>query len=210
MKLEQRNHIEDIKRFLNSTDILAFNVLTTKQERYQWTHKALKKDQYQNLANISVSHLYNSRHSKTYQHQRFSLTNTRPKKVAIGIRGKPCPNDKPGYVRIDSIHQGDQDKLKVIYHINTVDAVTQLQMIVTVGRMSEAFMSSTIQQILELFPFEIPRFHADNGGEYINDTTAALLDKLLIEFTKSRPRHSNNNALVISKNGSVIRKLYSY
>ena len=36
-------------------------------------------------------------------------------------------------------------------------------------------------------------FHADNGSEYINYTVAKLLDKLRIEFTKSRPRHSNDN-----------------
>jgi transposase InsO family protein len=58
--------------------------------------------------------------------------------------------------------------------------------------------------------FEILGFHADNGGEYINDTFAALLNKLLIEFTKSRPRHSNDNALVKSKNGSMVRKLCGY
>ena len=47
-------------------------------------------------------------------------------------------------------------------------------------------------------------------GEYINCTVAQLPDKLHIEFTKSRPRHSNDNGLVESKNGSVIRKLYGY
>ncbi|MFT7461250.1 MAG: hypothetical protein ACI909_003951, partial [Planctomycetota bacterium] len=43
MKLDQLNSIEDIQRFLNGTNIVAFNVVTTKQERYQWIHKALKK-----------------------------------------------------------------------------------------------------------------------------------------------------------------------
>jgi hypothetical protein len=46
MKLEQLNNIEDIQRILNGTDIVAFNVVTTKQERYQWIHKALKKHRY--------------------------------------------------------------------------------------------------------------------------------------------------------------------
>jgi transposase InsO family protein len=82
--------------------------------------------------------------------------------------------------------------------------------IVTVERISESFMLSAIQQILEAFPFEILGFHADNGGEYINDTIAALLDKLLIKVTKSRPRHSNDIALVESKNRFVVRKLYGY
>jgi hypothetical protein len=49
MKLEQFSNIEDIQRFLDGTSIVAFNVVTTKQERYQWTLKALKKHQYRKL-----------------------------------------------------------------------------------------------------------------------------------------------------------------
>ncbi len=165
---------------------------------------------YRRLAGISVSHLYNLRASKTYQRQRCVLTKTRPKAASIGQRRKPCPNDQPGYIRIDSVHQGDQDKRKGIYHVNAVDEVTQFQIIVTLERISEAFMLPALRQILAAFPFKIRGFHADNGGEYINYTIAELLDKLHIEFTKSRPRHSNDNGLVESKNGSVIRKLYGY
>ena len=71
-------------------------------------------------------------------------------------------------------------------------------------------MLPALHQIIASFPFKIRGFHADNGGEYINYTVAGLLDKLRIEFTKSRPRHSNDNGLVESKNGSVVRKLYGY
>ena len=39
---------------------------------------------------------------------------------------------------------------------------------------------------------------------------AALLDKLRVEFTKSRPRHSNDNGLVETKNGAVVRKIFGY
>ncbi|HED36814.1 MAG TPA: transposase [Ignavibacteria bacterium] len=52
------------------------------------------------------------------------------------------------------------------------------------------------------------KFYADNGSEYINKTVAKLLNKIHIELTKSRSRHSNDNALVESKNGSIIRKFY--
>jgi len=89
---------------------------------------------YQRLAGISVSHLYNLRGSKTYQRQRCTLTKTKPKAAAIGQRRKPFPNDQPGYIRIDSVHQGDQDKRKGVYHINAVDEVTQFQAIVTIER----------------------------------------------------------------------------
>ena len=119
-------------------------------------------------------------------------------------------NNQPGYIRIDSVHQGDQDKRKGIYHINAVDEVTQFQIIVTLERINEAFMLPALKQILAAFPFKIRGFHADNGGEYINYTVAELLDKLRIEFTKSRSRRSNDNGLVESKNGSVVRKLYGY
>ena len=71
-------------------------------------------------------------------------------------------------------------------------------------------MLPALIQLLASFPFKIRGFHADNGSEYINYTVAELLDKLHIEFTKSRPRHSNDNGLVESKNGSVVRKLYGY
>ncbi len=173
-------------------------------------YQRFNQTQYQQLARISVSHLYNLRGSKTYQRQRCTLTKTRPKAVSIGQRRKPCPNDQPGYIRIDSVHQGDQDKRKGIYHVNAVDEVTQFQIIVTLERISEDFMLPALQHILAAFPFKIKGFHTDNGGEYINYSVAQLLEKLRIEFTKSRPRRSNDNGLVESKNGSVIRKLYGY
>jgi transposase InsO family protein len=173
-------------------------------------YKRYDQTQYQRLANISVSHLYNLRSSKTYQRQRCTLTKTRPKAAPIGQRRKPYPNEQPGYIRIDSVHQGDQDKRKGIYHINAVDEVTQFQIIFTLERINEAFMLPALKQMIAAFPFKISGFHADNGGEYINFSVAELLEKLRIEFTKSRPRRSNDNGLVESKNGSVIRKIYGY
>jgi len=176
-------------------------------ERAYWRYG---QAEYQRLAGISVAHLYNLRASNTYQRQRCTLTKTRPKAAPIGVRRKPCPNDQPGYIRIDSVHQGDQDKRKGIYHVNAVDEVTQFQVIVTLERISEEFILPALKQVLAAFPFKTRGFHADNGGEYINYSVAALLEKLRIEFTKSRPRRSNDNGLVESKNGSVIRKLYGY
>jgi len=173
-------------------------------------YQRFDQEEYERLAGISVAHLYNLRASKTYQRQRCTLTKTRPKAASIGQRRKPCPNDQPGYIRIDSVHQGDLDKRKGIYHVNAVDEVTQFQVIATLERISEAFMRPALEQMLATFPFKIRGFHADNGSEYINYTVAELLDTLRIEFTKSRSRHSNDNGLVESKNGSVVRKLYGY
>ncbi len=65
-------------------------------------------------------------------------------------------------------------------------------------------------RILDFFPFKLISFHSDNGSEYINQQVTRLLKKLLIEFTKSRSRHSNDNVLAESKNASVVRKILGY
>jgi transposase InsO family protein len=64
--------------------------------------------------------------------------------------------------------------------------------------------------MISAYPFVIKEFHADNGSEYINYQVADMLNKLLIKLTKSRPRNTNDNALVESKNGSIVRKHMGY
>jgi hypothetical protein len=76
---------------------------------------------YERLADISVAHLYNLRSSVGYKRQRIFLDKTKPTKANIGKRKKPRPNGIPGYLRIDTVHQGDHDKEKGVYHINAVD-----------------------------------------------------------------------------------------
>jgi len=87
-----------------------------------------------------------------------------------------------------------------------LDEVTQWQVVGAAAQISEAHLIPVLEAMLEQFPFRIHGFHSDNGSEFINHTVAQLLNKLLIEQTKSRPRHSNDNGLVESKNGAVVRK----
>ncbi|MGB7630262.1 MAG: hypothetical protein WBM29_04175 [Candidatus Deferrimicrobium sp.] len=166
---------------------------------------------YQRLATISVAHLYNLRQRPNYQHQRQVWAKTRPTGVPIGERRAPAPNNRPGYLRVDSVHQGDQDGMKGVYHINAVDCVTQYEGVATCERISEAFLIPVLEALLQSFPFVILGFHTDNGSEYINRDVAKLLNKLLIEEqTKSRSRHSNDNAQAESKNGAIVRKHLGY
>jgi hypothetical protein len=135
---------------------------------------------------------------------------TRATRSSIGERRKPQPAGQPGFLRIDTVHQGDWDKQKGVYHINAVDEVTQFQVVCTVEKISEAYLIPALEQLLAAFPFRIRGFHSDNGSEYINGRVARLLGKLLIEFTKSRSRQTNDNALAESKNGAVVRKLFGH
>jgi len=166
---------------------------------------------YERLAGISVAHLYNLRQREGYRRQRQVWTKTRPVSIPIGERRAPAPNNQPGYLRVDSVHQGDRDGVKGVYHINAVDCVTQYEGVATCERISEAFLIPVLQALLQSFPFVILGFHSDNGSEFINHQVAKLLNKLLIEEqTKSRSRHSNDNAQAESKNGAIVRKHLGY
>lgn len=165
---------------------------------------------FERLAGISNGHLYNLRRHKTYQSRRCPVDPTRPVRVNIGERRKPAPDGQPGYLRVDSVHQGDLDGVKGLYLITAVDEVTQFECVFAVERISEHFLIPALAQLLATFPFVILGFHSDNGSEYINRNVAKLLEKLRIEHTKSRARPTNDNALVESKNGSTVRKHLGY
>ena len=171
-----------------------------------------KDARFERLGDLSVGHLYNLRASAGYRAQRVVLTKTRSGKTAaaIGVRKAPAPDGRAGFIRIDSVHQGDLDGTKGLYHINAVDCVTQWEVVATVQTISEAHLLAVIEQMLGQFPFEILGFHADNGSEYVNYRVAKMLEKLRVEFTRSRPRRSNDNGLAETKNGAVVRKLFGY
>jgi transposase InsO family protein len=166
---------------------------------------------YERLSKISVSHIYNLRRSLGYKKLRCHYEKTKsPKGTHIGERRKPFADGKPGYIRIDTVHQGDLDGRKGVYHINAVDEITQFEIVVTVEKISELYLIPALETLLEAFPFIIINFHSDNGSEYINKMVAKLLNKLRIEMTKSRPRNSNDNALAEGKNAAVVRKTFGY
>ncbi len=176
----------------------------------QREYEVYGKREYERLASISVAHLYNLRQRPKYRQQCRNYTKTRATQVAIGERRRPDPQGQPGFLRVDTVHQGDEPGSKGVYHINAVDEVTQWQIVTAVPRISEAFLLPALQAMLAQFPFRILGFHSDNGSEFINAAVARLLNKLLIQQTKSRPRHSNDNGLAETKNGSVIRKHMGY
>jgi hypothetical protein len=165
---------------------------------------------FERLAKLSSSHLYNLRKSAGYQRLRVSFTKTQAVCNSIGVRKAPSPNGRAGFVRIDSVHQGDEDGLKGVYHITCVDSISQWQVEACVQGISEAFLLPVLELVIAQFPFVIEGFHSDNGSEYINHKVAKMLEKLRIEQTKSRSRQSNDNALAESKNASVVRKHMGY
>lgn len=192
----------DIK-LLEQTDELHFRL------NAHATHEIMRREfflfhhpEFQNLSGISVSHIDNLRKRPTYTAS--WVNGTKSREVPIGTTMKPESNNSPGSIRVDTVHQRD------VYHINAVDEITQWEVVVCVPVIAESSLLPALQQLLDQFPFMIFNFHSDRGSEFINRLVAHLLNKLLINQTKSRSRHCNDNALVESKNGSVIRKNMGY
>ena len=216
-RTEYRRH-----RFPRKYSPSEVQLLARTDELHEWlsgpaTKKIMEREyevyghlEFGNISRISVSHLYNLRRSNTYRVMTRRFSKTRPAVSRIGERAKPDPKGQPGYIRVDTVHQGDLNGYKGVYHINTVDEFTQWEILASVERISEAYLVLALESMLAEFPFVIRGFHSDNGSEFVNHIVARLLNKLLIRFTKSRPRQSNDNGLVETKNGSVIRKNLGY
>ena len=187
--------------------------LVLMQEEYtRWDERFV------HLKDISIAHLYRLRGGKIYLRNALSISKTKSTQVPIGKRMKPVTNG-PGYVRVDTVHQGDLNTTdsegkkvmkKWVYHINLVDEETQWEVVIAVEEISERFLLPALKVALALFPFLIINFHSDNGSEFINYTVSHLLNKLHIWQTKSRPRTSTDNGLVESKNGAIIRKEFGH
>lgn len=169
------------------------------------------KLEYEKIYHISVPHIYNVRNnSRQYKSNILFISHTQAVNRNIGERRKPHPEGKPGYLRVDSVHQGDLDKQKGVYYINMVDEITQWEIIGCVEGISEEFLMPLLIELLARFPFVILNFHSDNGSEYINYQVGEMLEKMRVDQTKSMARRSTNNALVEGKNGAIIRKHMGY
>ena len=174
-------------------------------------YRTFNKTAYQRLAEISPAHIYHLRATQRYRDQTKLFTKTRPTTVPIGQRRKPEPAGQPGFIRVDSVHQGDDPVTgKSVYHVNFVDEVTQWELVACVEQITDRYLEPVFVEILSQFPFVIQNFHSDNGSEFVNRVVAALLKVLRIHQTKSRPRRSTDNGLVETKNGVVIRKHMGY
>ncbi|MBU2025987.1 integrase [Patescibacteria group bacterium] len=158
--------------------------------------------EYSHIAKVSSSHINNLRKSNEYR--TLWVNGTKAKVAAIGKTKEPEPNGTPGSIRVDTVHQ------RGIYYLHGVCEVTQWDVLIAVPMLSERYLEPALKLLLSLFPFVVFNFHSDRGSEFINKIVACLLNKLLIEQTKSRSRHSNDNALIESKNGSIIRKNFGY
>lgn len=161
-------------------------------------HELFHHQEYQTISRISHGHITNLRHALVYKNS--WINHTKARQIPIGLTQPPENYGRPGSIKVDTVHQRE------IYHINSVDEITQWEIVVSVPQICEACMEPALFELINQYPFVIFNFHSDRGGETINYVVADLLHRLLIKQTKTRSRHPNDNALIETKNGSVVRK----
>jgi hypothetical protein len=205
-RFERRYGATDVELLLRTDNAHTRISGPATKEILEREYSVFGKTEYENIKRISSSHIYNLRQTRQYISQALTFEKTNPVDRNIGERRKPCPDGKPGFLRVDSVHQGDKDGEKGVYHINIVDEVTQFEWVGCVETISEFHLKPLLENLLKQIPFKVWNFHSDNGSEYINHVVAEILQYLFIDQTKSRSRHSNDNALAEGKNGSRIRK----
>jgi len=106
-----------------------------------------------------VAQICRFRDSEAYRRRNTSYQPTRPTIIPIGERRKPRPRGRPGYLRIDTVHQGDRNGNKGVCHINAVDEMTQWEIVAATPQISEHWLIPLLRQLLEQFPFTIRGFH---------------------------------------------------
>lgn len=194
-----RIYTSDSIKLLEKTDELHLRLSEgATKEILRREYEVFGHNQYQTIARISHAHITNLRHTEGYKN--FWINHTKARQIPIGLTQKPENFGHPGSIRIDSVSQKD------VYHINSVDEIVQWEVAFCVPQLSEACMLPALTQIFNQYPFVIFNFHSDRGRETINYLVSELLQRLLIKQTKNRSYHSGDNALVETKNGSVIRK----
>ena len=219
---ERENHNSWEKIYTQADIALLHEVDLAHKLSWMSTSKILKREyevfwkkEFIRLQNISVSHIYNLRLSHEYLRLWITMDKTKPVVSNIWIRMKPEPNWLPWYLRVDTVHQWDFKSTnwkynKWIYHINIVDEVTQIEYIFSVPAISEKYMKLVLEYLYTNCFFKIINFHSDNWWEFINKVVAWMLQWLHIGQTKSRSRKTNDNALVETKNWSIVRKHFWY
>ncbi len=165
---ERRYTAADVRQLAEVDEILGGLCGAATRRVMQRQFDIFGDPRYERLAGLSNGHLYRLRGSTTYRRRRTSLAKTRPVRIAIGERRKPHPGGRPGFLRVDSVHQGDLDGEKGVYLINIVDEVTQYEFVGAIEAISEAFLQAQRAQKLRCstptlggFYWDIGRWHFD-------------------------------------------------
>jgi hypothetical protein len=134
-------------------------------------------------------------------------------KSEIPIRTGTWDLSRPGYLEADSVaHCGESLAGNFIWSVTYTDIFSGWTEGGAVWNKGAAGVLAATREVEERLPFGLLGFDSDNGGEFLNHHLHAYMTKrkVAVEFTRSRPYHSDDNAHVEQKNWTWARQLLGY
>lgn len=120
---------------------------------------------------------------------------------------------QPGFMEADTVaHCGDSLAGDFVWSLTMTDLCTGwTECRATWNKGADGVMTQ-IKAIRKALPFPLRGFDCDNGSEFLNWHLLRYFrsHKQPVQFTRSRPYHSNDNAHVEQKNWSHVRQLFGY
>lgn len=151
-------------------------------------------------------------------HYRKGLSGTKPGsllKKHIPISTNQWDTNKVGFMEADTVaHCGTSLMGDFIWSITLTDIFSGWTEIRATWNKGATGVMGGIQNIEESLPFEIKGFDCDNGSEFLNWHLLRYFTerptKQNVQFTRSRPYHSDDNAHVEQKNWTHVRQVFGY
>jgi hypothetical protein len=134
-------------------------------------------------------------------------------KSEIPIRTGTWDLSRPGYLEADSVaHCGASLAGSFIWSVTYTDIFSGWTEGGAVWNKGAAGVLAATRQVEERLPFLLLGFDTDNGGEFLNHHLFEYLTlrEQAVNFTRSRPYHSDDNAHVEQKNWTWARQLLGY
>lgn len=134
-------------------------------------------------------------------------------RTEIPIRTGTWDLTRPGYLEADSVaHCGGSLAGDFIWSVTYTDILSGWTEGGAVWNKGATGILTATREMEARLPFALLGFDSDNGGEFLNHHLWAYMRerKRAVEFTRSRPYHSDDNAHVEQKNWTWARQLLGY
>lgn len=131
----------------------------------------------------------------------------------IPIKTNQWDETRPGFVEADTVaHCGDRTEGDYANTVDLVDIATGWTEQGACWGKGETGVLDALKDMESRIPFPVLGFDADNGGEFINHHLIRhFADRVKpIQFTRSRPYHSDDNAHIEQKNWTHVRQWLGY
>ena len=131
----------------------------------------------------------------------------------IPIRTGTWDLSQVGYLEADSVaHCGGSLAGDFIWSLTYTDILSGWTEGGAVWNKGAAGVLAATSEMEQRLPFKLLGFDSDNGGEFLNHHLWSYMRerKSAVEFTRSRPYHSDDNAHVEQKNWTWARQLLGY